>query len=132
MPMEAGLTVDGKTVARIIAKNLENLKYIDHDAVIACLLEKQVIDHTDHVDISEKSQKEKVLFLQKILPLKGDSAFQKFLECLEASDHKKLAETMRQAPRCRLTFLPDETWVNGVYVRRAFYHSSKATLPHPP
>ena len=86
----------GKTVARIIAKNIEDLDYIDHDAVIACLLRKQVINDVEYEDITKKSRMEKTRCLQEKLPRKPDTAFQKFLECLEEKGHRRLALKMRR------------------------------------
>ncbi|CAG0903118.1 unnamed protein product, partial [Darwinula stevensoni] len=93
---EEELHVHGKTVARILAEHYDDLDFIDHDAVIACLLRKQVIDHVEHVEIQKKSQKDKILFIQEKLPQKGDTAFQKFLECLEEKGQRDLAGKFRQ------------------------------------
>ncbi|CAG0894329.1 unnamed protein product [Darwinula stevensoni] len=94
---EAELHVDGKTVAQIIAEYYEDLNYIDHDAVLARLLKKQVITPVEHVEIIKTSQKmEKIIFIQEKLPQKGDTAFQKFLESLGETGQKKLAWKMRR------------------------------------
>ncbi|CAG0890335.1 unnamed protein product [Darwinula stevensoni] len=93
---EEELLVDGRTVAQVIAENIEGLIFIDHNAVIASLLRKQVIDHVENGEIMDKSPMEKIRFLQEKLPLKGDTAFQKFLESLKERNHLKLARKMRR------------------------------------
>ncbi|CAG0899864.1 unnamed protein product [Darwinula stevensoni] len=92
---EEELHVDGKTVADIMAKYTERLKYLEHMKVIELLWNKKVIDHDEYVSI-QKPEMDRRLFLQEKLPKKGDTAFQKFLECLIEINQKILAKDMRR------------------------------------
>ncbi|CAG0899884.1 unnamed protein product [Darwinula stevensoni] len=93
---EEELHVDGKTVADIMAKYTERLKYLEHMKVIELLWNKKVIDHEEYVSIQKTENMDRRLFLQEKLPKKGDTAFQKFLECLNEINQKILAKEMRR------------------------------------
>ncbi|CAG0886462.1 unnamed protein product [Darwinula stevensoni] len=88
------LLVDGRTVARIIADHTDDLKFIDHDAVLNGLWREGVLEHDEYEDAIKYSRSEKLRFLERILPKKGDTTFQKFLKCLQENEHQILSNKL--------------------------------------
>ena len=83
-----------KAVADVIARNAEDLEFIQIEAILGGLREASIIKHQEYHDVIEQSIQKKLLFLQETLPRRGDDAFPKFLECLRERKHVMLADRM--------------------------------------
>ncbi|CAG0891635.1 unnamed protein product [Darwinula stevensoni] len=99
--------VDGKTVARVIADHAEDLKYIDHDAVLTHMRKNGMIESNEYAEVRKRSSEEKRLFLEEHLPRKGDAAFRMFLKCLRDSGQVILARKMKN--RCMAILNRDQS-----------------------
>ncbi|CAG0893833.1 unnamed protein product [Darwinula stevensoni] len=85
-----------KAVADVIARNAEDLAFIQIDAILGDLRAACIIQYQEYLDVIEQSIQKKLLLLQEILPRRGDDAFPKFLECLRQRRHVLLADRMER------------------------------------
>ncbi|CAG0893834.1 unnamed protein product [Darwinula stevensoni] len=91
-----------RAVADVIARNAEDLVFIQMDAILGDLRAAGIIQYQEYLDVMEQSTQKKLLLLQETLPRRGDDAFPKFLECLRQRRHVVLADRMEREWRSLL------------------------------
>ncbi|CAG0898387.1 unnamed protein product [Darwinula stevensoni] len=88
-------------VANVLARNFTDLTYIEVDLVLNDLQVDGIIWPYEYNENSgeKTTTMEKVLFLQKVLPKKGDESFPKFIDILRRRNYGKLANKMEEELR---------------------------------
>ncbi|CAG0891533.1 unnamed protein product [Darwinula stevensoni] len=82
--------------ADILARHTEDLDFINEDAVLLDLRVQGIVQHHEYFDVLNKTKREKVLFLQKVLPMRGDNAFPTFIQVLHKNGHVILADCLNK------------------------------------
>ena len=82
------------TIAYILAQHEEDLHKINVDAVLIELKDQGILRDNEHAEVEGKDMKEKVLFLRRILPVRGDNAFRAFTQVLRQKNYDGLANML--------------------------------------
>ena len=69
-------------VDKVLAKYAEELESIDIDDIIDGLWKEGILKGFERQERKKESFREKLMYLQEILPQRGDKAFPAFLRCL--------------------------------------------------
>ena len=84
----------GKRVSDILMKFDEDLQFVNLKEVIKYLRQEDVISHQEWGQLVKKLDGKILQFLQEYIPLRGETAFLKFLKCLKKVGKTKLARDM--------------------------------------
>ncbi|CAG0882797.1 unnamed protein product [Darwinula stevensoni] len=82
--------------ADIIACNRGDLLSINHDAVLIDLLKRGIVEYHEYYRVVEQTPKEKMSFLQEVLPMRGDNAFPAFIQALRENHYAVLANRLNE------------------------------------
>ena len=83
-----------RQISAILAGHAEGLKFIDANGVLEDIYAAGVIEYHEFFDIIDKNATKKVLFLRKVVPLKGDGAFSALVDSLRNRGHIALANSL--------------------------------------
>ena len=82
--------------ADAISRVAEDLESIDLDKVLEDLRNEGVFVYLEFYNVAKRTPREKILFLQEHMALKGDSAFPTLLEILRKRGYEQLVSKLSQ------------------------------------